>query len=44
MFPTEPDLHAGRGTCFFSDGQFFQGDWTEAPADVQTNHGDMGVS
>lgn len=27
----QPDLHAGRGTCFFSDGQFFQGDWTEAP-------------
>ena len=22
--------HAGRGTCFFKDGQFFQGDWTQA--------------
>lgn len=20
---------SGRGTCFFSDGQFFQGDWTQ---------------
>ncbi|CAL1129389.1 unnamed protein product, partial [Cladocopium goreaui] len=23
------DKRHGRGTCFFSDGQFFQGDWTE---------------